>query len=59
MGRRRKPITQRKIMVLCARVSSTLRKKIESIAVREDRTKAQIVRAALREYMQRQKQERE
>jgi predicted transcriptional regulator len=55
VGRKRKSITQRKLAVLSARVDYAVYKKIESIAEREDRTKTQIVRAALREYMERQK----
>jgi len=55
VGRKRKSITQRKLAVLSARVDSTLYKKIESIADHEDRTKTQVVRAALREYLERRK----
>jgi predicted transcriptional regulator len=55
MGRKRKSITQRKLAVLSARVDSAVYKKIVAIADREDRTMTQIVRAALREYMERRK----
>ncbi len=55
MGRKYKSITQRKLEVLSARVNFEMYKKIEGIAHREDLNMTQIVRAALREYIDRRK----
>lgn len=53
MGRKRKSITQRQIEVLSARVNFDLYKKIEQVAHRDDLNMTQVVRAALREYLDR------
>jgi len=55
VGRKYKSITQRKLEVLSARVNFEMYKKIEGIAHREDLNMTQIVRAALREYIDRRK----
>ena len=55
MDRKRKPVRQRKMAVLSARVDFALYKRIKAIVKSEDGTKTQIVRAALREYLKRRK----
>ncbi len=55
MGRKRKPVTQRKMAVLSARVDFAVYKRINAIAKSEDGTMTQILCAALREYIERHK----
>ena len=56
MGRKRKSITQRQLEVLSARVNFELYRKIEQLAHRQDVTLTQVVRTALREYLDRHKE---
>jgi len=55
MGRKRKSITQRQLEVLSARVNFELYRKIEQVAHRMDVTMTQVIRTALREYLDRHK----
>jgi len=55
VGRKRKPVTQRKMAVLSARVDFAVYKRINAIAKSEDGTMTQILCAALREYIERHK----
>lgn len=52
MGRKNKSITQRKLEVLSARVNFDLYKRIEVVAERKDLTLTQILRMALREWLE-------
>jgi predicted transcriptional regulator len=56
VGRKYKPITVRKLEVLSARVNYDLYKEVESLADTKDQTMTQILRAALREYIDRHQQ---
>lgn len=51
VGRKRKSITQRQLEVLSARVNFALYKEVEAMAQRKDLSLTQIVRAALRVYL--------
>lgn len=51
MGRKSKSITQKQIEVLSARVNYDIYKRCEVIAKRDDLSMTQIVRAAIREYL--------
>lgn len=55
MGRKNKSITQRQLEVLSARVNFDLYKKVELLAQRDDLTITQILRLAVREYLDKHK----
>lgn len=52
MGRKKKPANQKQLEVLSARVNSELYQRIEHFARRGDLNITQVVRAALREFLQ-------
>jgi len=58
MGRKSKSITQKQIEVLSARVNFDIYKRIETIAKRDDLSMTQIVRQAIREYLENHARER-
>lgn len=52
MGRKKKPANQKQLEVLSARVNTDLYQRIEHFARRGDLNITQVVRAALREFLQ-------
>ena len=54
MGRKKKAMSQRQLEVLSARVDLDLYKRVEIIAHKTDLNLTQVVRQALREFVERQ-----
>lgn len=55
MGRRKKPLSERELEVLSARVQFGVYNDVKSIAKREGLTLTQVVRKAVNEYVKKQK----
>ena len=55
MGRRKKPLSERELEVLSARVQFGVYNDVKSIAKREGLTLTQVVRRAVNEYVKKQK----